>query len=252
MNSNVHKWLFLILKEETELVDTSKLNTKGRRLSMTKKIAMEYYYDNMINFKNISTYGYGDEGISSSSCTASLCCQIITLLARNGYSKILCNSGLCDAVLHYMMVFNQIPRAQTEGLTALIELLHAAPEHLQRLLGPLKSGNSTKSFNFFDDEKNRNPFASKSSGSTTLCATDIAQHAVNVISDILECSSEENNDDNDGNTDDNNDNNNNNNDDDVITKDSLDIMIDEQRNKLKLLLTRHKKLGMNQENCIIS
>ena len=239
INSNIHKWLFLILKEETEFSDTTKLNLKGRRLSVTKKVAMEYYYDNIENFKNISILGYGDQSINSSTCTASICCQIITILSINGYSKILCNSGLCDAVLNYMMVYNQIPRAQTEGLTALIELLHGAPEHLSRLLGPMKSNNSNKSFNFFDDEKNRNPFASKSSSSTTLCASDIAQHAVNVISDILECSSEEN-------IDDNNDN------DDVIVKDYLDIMIDEQKDKLRLLLSRHKKLGLSQENCTIS
>ena len=268
MNSNTYKWLFLILKEESETLDPIKPNVKGRRTSITKKNAMEYYYDHFDRMENVSTLGYGDEIISSGSSTSSICCNVIILLSVNGFSKSLCDSGIFDAILNYMVVYNQIPLVQVNGISALIELLFNTPDYISKLLSPLKSSNTINysSFNFFNDDKNRNPFASKNSlNSSTLSAKDIIQHAVNIIDDIIDCSFDEENDsididnnDNDidnknkNDSDNNNDNINNNNNNDRIKKSKFNDMIIEQKNKLKLLLNRYKKICSGQENCSIS
>ena len=92
-------------------------HTKGRRPVITKTVAIELYRENS-TLSDIKTLGYGDEPLSSGSSTASLCCQVVTLLAESGYSSILCNIGMCDAILKLMAVHTLHPRVQLEGLSA--------------------------------------------------------------------------------------------------------------------------------------
>ena len=133
---------------------------------------------------------------------------------------------MCDAILKLMAVHTLHPRVQLEGLSAVIELLTGAPEYLPRLLSPSPSS----ILSIFEEEKDRNPFASKSS-QPVISGKEIAQQAADTVNDVVEFQFDTDTD---------------------ILHSSHSQHYERKKNQFKLLILRHKKLGSDQENCCIS
>lgn len=221
VQSEAHKWLYLFLRAEAEVAP--KPPPKTRRSSAGGHVAVELFrYTGQEDCT--SALGYGEEPLQSPSCTPALCCQVVALLASAGFSNSLCLSGMCEAVLSLMAAHSHIPRIQLEGLSALVEMLTGAPEHLPRLNA--HTGTSTSIFE--EEPLNRNPFASKSPCAPP-SARAIAQHAADTISDALDSLEES-----------------------VTDTAVTDVTVEDRKKHLRLLLSRHKKLGLDQESCIIS
>ena len=221
VQSEAHKWLYLFLRAEAEVAP--KPPPKTRRSSGGGHAAAELFRS-LGQEDCTSALGYGEEPLHSPSCTPALCCQVVALLASAGFSNSLCLSGMCEAVLSLMVAHSHIPRIQLEGLSALVEMLTGAPEHLPRL-----NAHTGASTSIFEEEPlNRNPFASKSP-SAPPSARAVAQHAADTISDALDSLE------------------------DTVTDTTLtDATVEDRKKYLRLLLSRHKKLGLDQESCSIS
>jgi hypothetical protein len=221
VQSEAHKWLFLFLRAEAEVAPRPP--PKTRRSSVGGHAALELF--RLIGQEDCSSaLGYGEEPLHSPSCTPALCCQVVALLASAGFSNSLCLSGMCEAVLSLMAAHSHILRIQLEGLIALVEMLTGAPEHLPRLNAHTGTSNSI----FEEEPSNRNPFASKSP-SVPPSARSIAQHAADTISDALDSLEES-----------------------VTDATVTDVTVEDRKKHLRLLLSRHKKLGLDQESCSIS
>ena len=218
VQSEAHKWLFLFLRSEAELASPKPVS-KSRKSSTTVGPNAAFELCRPVDRDEASLQAYGEEPLTSASCTAALCCQVLSLLASAGFANSLCLSGLCEAVLSLMTAHSHILRIQFEGLSALVEMLSGAPEHLSRL-----NGTATPNPSIFEDEPpTRNPFASKNP-SAPPSARAIAQHAVDLICDAL----------------------------DNAVPTEVDTAVEERKKQLRQLISRHKKLGLDQESCSIS
>ena len=219
VQSEAHKWLFLFLRSEAEIA-SPKPASKSRKSSTTVGPNAAFELCRPVDRDEACLQAYGEEPLTSASCTAALCCQVLSLLASAGFANSLCLSGLCEAVLSLMTAHSHILRIQFEGLSALVEMLSGAPEHLSRL-----NGTATANPSIFDDEPpHRNPFASKNP-SAPPSARAIAQQAVDLICDAL---------------------------DNAVPMEVETAAVEERKKQLRQLILRHKKLGLDQESCSIS
>jgi hypothetical protein len=235
IQSGAQKWLFLLLRGEVECAyEPIKRGTLSR--SCVSVSDDPWWLAGPDDFNSIISRGiylcYGEEPVSSFHSTASLCCQVVTLLASQGLSRQLFAVDMCDAILNLMAAHQKIPRLQFEGLKALVELLENSQESIGRLLSPT----STTSLSIFSEETARNPYSINSHVATNV--RDIFKQATFIILDSL-------NNDN-GNTERYPKPNPNSN-------PNLDSVRQERRIELAELLERYKKLELDHDsNCAIS